>query len=204
MAHHIYSIDSSFELEFDNVNQFFQEYELPDGVADIEFKQRNNTLLIAAVPDNGTVPEYTPTAQLKGVIEERLLYKTPDGWSREPNQAGEGDGDSRWSNYNNNAAARTEPDEDMDTKVVEIVSFKGDGENVLQNSALRYEMFQVLQDLATSGEGTFTAVYGVDGDLKVTHIVDGEERPATIEINIGSEKEPSNTGNWRNNRFIKD
>ena len=84
-------------------------------------------------------------------------------------------------------------------------AFKGDLETVLQNTALQFSMFEVLCEIARLAEkGTLTAITEVNGDLQATRIVDGDDRPATIEVVEGpGENANKQSGvNWRDNEFI--
>jgi len=74
-------------------------------------------------------------------------------------------------------------EEEIPSELVEFACFKGDRETVLQNSALQYPMFLVLRKIATLSEkGTLTAITEEDGELEATRIVEGEPRPASIEV----------------------
>lgn len=195
----VYRLDSALELPVSELREFLGEYELPSGVKDVNVKRRNNTLLLEAVPGSAEVPKYTPAAQLKASVREKQFYKDDDGgWIDKPPHT-QGDGGARWSQQD--AAVEDEP---VETKMREVACFRGDRDGVLQNTALQYQMFQVLRDLASKAEGTLTAVYGVDGELHAVHVVDGEERPARVKVDSGGDREPENTAGWRNNRFITD
>lgn len=193
----VYRLSSALEIPVDDLEDFLGEYELPSGVKDVEVKRRNNTLLLAAVPGSQEVPKYTPAAQLKASVREKQYYRDGDEWIDSPPHT-QGDGGARWSQQE---AVEEEP---VETKTMEVACFRGDRDGVLQNTALQYQMFLVLKDLAARAEGTLTAVYGVDEELHALHVVDGEVRPASIEVNTGGEREPENTAGWRNNRFISD
>jgi hypothetical protein len=88
---------------------------------------------------------------------------------------------------------------------VEFACFKGDRETVLQNTALQYPMFLVLRDIARMAEkGTLTAIVEEDDELKATRIVEGEDRPASVEVveNPSQSQAEKNGVNWRDNQFI--
>lgn len=193
----VYRISSALELPVRDVKAFLEDYEFPGGVKDVNVKRRNNTLLLAAVPGSMEVPKYTPAAQLKASVREKQYYRDGDEWIDRPPHT-QGDGGARWSQQE---AVEEEP---VETKTMEVACFRGDRDNVLQNTALQYQMFLVLKDIAARADGTLTAVYGVDDELNALHVVDGEERPASVEVNTGGEREPENTAGWRNNRFISE
>jgi hypothetical protein len=68
-------------------------------------------------------------------------------------------------------------------------------------------MFLVLRDLAHLAEkGTLTAIVEEDDDLAATRIVEGEERPASVEVveNPSQSQAEKNGVNWRDNQFISD
>jgi hypothetical protein len=66
-------------------------------------------------------------------------------------------------------------------------------------------MFLVLLDIAKQADkGTLTAITETNGELVATRIVEGEERPATIEV-VENPSESNGDGggvNWRDNKFI--
>jgi hypothetical protein len=98
-----------------------------------------------------------------------------------------------------------EEEEEIPSELVEFACFKGDRETVLQNSALQYPMFLVLVDIARKAEkGTLTAITERDGELHATRIVEGEDRPASIEVTEtpASNGAGGNGVNWRDNKFI--
>ncbi len=191
MTNCVYRLDSGFELRLEDVYSYFEEYEPPQGVDDVEVERRGNKLIVAAVGSDETTPKYTPSAQLKADVTERRMYETDDGWSREPPE--------------NDRRTAPHLKEEPETKLIEFACFKGDRETVLQNTDLQYEMFEVLCDLAQhASDGELTAVVAVEGDLCATRIVEGEERKACLEVVDESEGCPDNTSNWRNNSLISD
>ncbi len=206
MSSHVYRLHSTLELPLEDVHEFFEDPDLPAGIADIEITRRNNTLIVSAVAtEEDEISKYTPTAQLKASISENRLYETEEGWAEEPPEqtgpaavGGGGDG-PQWGSL-----GQQEEEEEINSKLVEYACFKGDRETVLQNTALQYPMFEVLVALArTSDKGSLTAIAAVDDDLEARRIVDGEERAATIEIvEDPREREDERTVNWRDNEFI--
>jgi hypothetical protein len=173
-------------MPLETVYDYFEDPDLPDGIADIEITRRNNTLIIDAVPEDGSIGKYTPTAQLKATVSEK---RVEDEEADPP----ESDGGLTWQS----------PEEaEVPTKLVEYAGFKGTRGAVLLNTVLRYPMFEVLCGLARQAErGTLTAIVGHDDELEVTRIVDGEDCAATIEV---VEDVPDNESgiNWRDNEFI--
>jgi hypothetical protein len=66
-------------------------------------------------------------------------------------------------------------------------------------------MFLVLRDIARMAEkGTLTAIVEEDDELKATRIVEGEDRPASVEVveNPSQSQAEKNGVNWRDNQFI--
>ena len=176
-------------MPLETVHEYFEDPELPEGIVDIEITRRNNTLIIDAVPEDDTISKYTPTAQLKATVSEKRV-EDEEADPPEPEEGG-----LTWR--------APEEEAEIPTKLVEYAGFKGTRGAVLLNTVLQYAMFEVLRDLARQAErGTLTAIVGDGDDLEVTRIVDGEERPATIEV---VEDAPDNEAgiNWRDNEFIE-
>jgi hypothetical protein len=212
MTSRVYRLHSTLELQLEDVHTFFDEYELPVEINDIDITRRNNTLIVSAVAAEDNISKYTPTAQLKASITENRLYETEDGWQDTPPEpdsgASIGDDDDdgpQWGNFGDGGQMQ-EQEVEINSKLVEYACFKGDRETVLQNTALQYPMFEVLCDLAKYAEkGALTTIAAVDGDLEAIRIVDGEERSASIEvIDDPTERDSDTTVNWRDNKFISD
>ncbi|PSQ16638.1 hypothetical protein BRD00_10275 [Halobacteriales archaeon QS_8_69_26] len=187
----VYRLHSTLELPLEDVHEFFDTADFPEPIDDVEITRRNNTLIFQAAAADESISKYTPTAQLKASVTENRVYE--DG--HEP----EARGSRGW--------ALEEEEEEIESELVEYAAFKGDRETVLQNSTLQYEMYLVLVEIAKNAEkGTLTAITEVDGSLVATRIVDGEERPATIEVVEGpSDAAADSEGvDWRNNEFISD
>jgi len=185
----VYRLHSTIEMPLERVYDHFEDPELPEGIVEIEITRRNNTLIIDAVPKDDTISKYTPTAQLKATVSEKRV-EDEEADPPEPEEGG-----LTWRS--------PEEEAEVPTKLVEYAGFKGTRGAVLLNTVLQYDMFEVLCDLARKAErGTLTAIVGYDDELHVTRIVDGEERPATIEV---VEDVPDNEAgiNWRDNEFIE-
>ncbi|MFC6732067.1 MULTISPECIES: hypothetical protein [unclassified Haladaptatus] len=195
MTSRVYRLHSTLELPLEDVHEFFESADLPEEISDIDITRRNNTLIISAVAADDSISKYTPTAQLKASVSENRVYEVPlDEW----NKAQRG-GAPNWG------AAEQEEQEKPPSELVEYACFKGDRETVLQNTALQYPMFEVLCELAKIAEkGTLTAISAIDDELVATRIVDGEERPASIDVvENPTEDAASKKGvNWRDNKFI--
>ncbi len=193
MTNRVYKLHSTLELPLETVLDYFEgDPDLPGKVDDIDVTRRNNTLIIKAIPVDGVVSKYTPTAQLKASVTEIRIYE------EEEEQVKPGGGPPRWGD---------DEEEEIPSELVEYAAFKGDRETVLQNTALQYSMFEVLRTLAYLAEkGTLTAITSYDGELEATRIVEGEDRPATVEVVEGprSDRSPANGVDWRNNKFISD
>jgi hypothetical protein len=195
MTGQVYRLHSTLELPLENVYDYFEEDpDLPPSIASVDITRRKNTLIISAVADDDSISKYTPTAQLKASISETRVYTEEEQKRREG---------PRWGD-DAEELDEEEDDEPMG-ELIEVAAFKGDRETVLQNTALQYPMFLVLCDIARLAEkGTLTAITEQDGDLQATRIVDGEDRPASIEVVEGpdSSNSGSNGVDWRDNEFI--
>ncbi|UPV99461.1 hypothetical protein M0R88_13145 [Halorussus gelatinilyticus] len=195
MTGQVYRLHSTLELPLENVYDYFEEDpDLPPSIASVDITRRKNTLIISAVADDDSISKYTPTAQLKASISETRVYTEEEQKRREG---------PRWGD-DAEELDEEEDDEPMG-ELIEVAAFKGDRETVLQNTALQYPMFLVLCNIARLAEkGTLTAITEQDGDLQATRIVDGEDRPASIEVVEGPDS--SNSGSsgvdWRDNEFI--
>ena len=191
MTGQVYRLHSTLELPLETVYDHFEEDpDLPPEIASVDITRRKNTLIISAVANDETISKYTPTAQLKASISETRVFTEEEQEKRNG---------PRWADEDE------EEDEEPLGELIEMAAFKGDRETVLQNTAVQYPMFLVLCDLARLAEkGTLTAITEVDGELQATRIVEGEDRPATIEVVEGpSKNENSSSGvNWRDNEFI--
>jgi len=185
MSGRVFRLHSTLELPLEDVTEYFEnDPPLPEGIKDIDITRRNNTLIIKAVASDDNLSKYTPTAQLKASVTETRVYE------EEPPRAG-----ARWG----------EEEEEIPSELVEFACFKGDRETVLQNSALQYPMFLVLRELALQAEkGTLTAITEEDDELHATRIVEGENRPASVEVVENPSQSGSGGGgvNWRDNKFI--
>lgn len=187
----MFQIDSNFELRLEDVEEYFDDPDLPSGIEDVNLERRNTKLIIQGVADDDEISKYTPTAQIKASVVERIVSNEDDEEGR------------RWGKK-----PETEEDEDEEEpEPVEFVRFRGDIGTVLQNTSMEYEMFLVLSDLARleDAEGELKAVTVVDGELTPTRIVDGEERSASIEV-VGDTESGASGGekNWRNNKYINE
>ena len=188
-SRHVYRLHSTLELPLEDLREHIEEAEFPDGIADVEITRRNNTLILKAVAEDQSVSKYTPTAQLKASVTENRVYEEDPDERRNA---------FRWDE---------EEEEEIESELVEFAAFKGDRETVLQNSLLQYQMFLVLCGIAEAAEkGTLTAISDRGGELEATRIVEGEPRPANIEVVEGPREHKSGQGgvNWRDNKFISD
>jgi hypothetical protein len=187
MSGRVYRLHSTLELPLEDVETYFEnDPELPPEIAEVNITRRNNTLILKAAATDESMSKYTPTAQLKASVTENRVYEEEPPRVQNP-----------WG----------EEEEEIPSELVEFACFKGDRETVLQNTALQYPMFLVLREIAfLSEKGTLTAITESDGQLTATRIVEGEERPASVEVveNPQQESADSNGINWRDNKFITD
>ncbi|RBI61785.1 DUF7110 family protein [Halomicrococcus sp. NG-SE-24] len=186
----VYRLHSTLELPLETVYDYFEEDpKLPGEIDSVDITRRNNTLIISAVSTDESISKYTPTAQLKASVNETRVFTEEEEERRNKPQWGD----------------EVEEEEEPLGELVEMAAFKGDRETVLQNSALQYPMFEVLCNLARQAEkGTLTAIAERNGELEATRIVDGEDRPSSIEVVEGPSNENSSGGgvDWRDNKFI--
>jgi hypothetical protein len=143
--------------------------------------RRNNTLILKAEAADESLSKYTPTAQLKASVSENRVYE------EEPPRPGS----PKWN----------DEDFEIPSELVEYACFKGNLETVLQNTAVQYPMFQIFQQIAARAEkGT------ADDELIAYRLVEGEERPATIEVveTTAQTEGQANGINWRDNEYISD
>ncbi|WP_423745836.1 hypothetical protein V5735_07750 (plasmid) [Haladaptatus sp. SPP-AMP-3] len=187
----VYRLHSTLELPLETVYDYFEsDPELPDGIDSVDITRRNNTLIISAVSTDESISKYTPTAQLKASVSETRVFTEEEEARRNA---------PRWG------TPEEEEEEEPTGELIEMAAFKGDRETVLQNSAVQYPMFEVLCTIARKAEkGTLTAIAEVGGELEATRIVDGDDRPASIEVVEGPRNENSSSSgvNWRDNKFI--
>jgi hypothetical protein len=193
MTSRVYRLHSTLELPLEDVYDYFDDPELPAEIESIDITRRNNTLIISAVPADDSISKYTPTAQLKASVTENRVYEEdPDAEPGGPNRGG----GPQWGEL--------EEEEEIESELVEYACFKGDRETVLQNTALQYEMFEVLCEVARRSEkGALTAVAATAEDIKAVRIVDGEEVPASVTVSEEPSDEQGEGGvDWRSNEFI--
>lgn len=198
MTSRVYRLHSTLELPLEDTYDFFDDADLPPEINDVDITRRNNTLIISAVSDDEEISKYTPTAQLKASVTENRVYEeVPEDEQDGPGGPNSGPGGPQWG-------ALEEEEEEIPSELVEYACFKGDRETVLQNTALQYPMFQVLCEVARNAEkGTLTAIACVDDELEATRIVDGEDRPATINVVEEPRDEDAAEGvNWSDNKYI--
>jgi len=194
MTSRVYRLHSTLELPLEDVYDYFDDVDLPENVDDVDITRRNNTLIISAVTGDDSISKYTPTAQLKASVTENRVYEEEP--EDRPGSPPRGGGGPQWG--------ALEEEEEIESELVEYACFKGDRETVLQNTALQYEMFEVLCGIAQMAEkGTLTAVAADEESLEAVRIVDGEKRPASVTV---AEEPGDDRGedsvDWRNNEFI--
>ena len=187
MTRHVYRVSASFELPLEDLTAYLEDPELHPDVSDVEVTRRSNKLLVKAVSADDSLSKYTPTAQLKASIVEKRIY-TDEPPEDVP----------RWE----------QDDEDRESELVEYARFKGDRDAVLQNTALRYPMFELLRDIALlDEEGDLTGIVGDDDELEAVLVANGRLRPASVKVvEDPTEDDPrENSGvDWRGNQFISD
>lgn len=202
MTNQVFGLRSTLALPLEEVYHFFDNADLPAAIADVDITRRNNTLIIKSIPV-ADISKYTATAQLKASIAEKRVYKLADGeWSTTPPHLS--NNGPQWGDFGEQQAE--EGDEEIASQLIEYASFQGTLETVLQNTALQYPMFEVFCDLARHAEqGLLVAIVAVDDQLEAIRIVEGEERPAAIEVvEAPGERDSENGGVWHDNPFINE
>jgi hypothetical protein len=192
MTGRVYKLHSTLELPLEDVHEYFDDPDLPASVEDVDITRRNNTLIISAVPADDSISKYTPTAQLKASVTENRVYEEePEDRPGTP-----GGGGPQWGTL--------DEEEEIESELVEYACFKGDRETVLQNTALQYEMFEVLCEIAREAEkGALTAVAAPDEEIEAVRIVDGEHRAASVTVAEDPKSDEDSDGvDWRDNEFI--
>ncbi len=184
MTGRVFRLHSTLELPLEDLEEYLDDPDLPDEIDEVTLTRRNNTLIINAEASDESLSKYTPTAQLKASVTETRVYE------EEPPKPGGG-----WMQ---------EEEEEIPSELVEFACFKGDRETVLQNTAVQYGMFEVLKEIAALSEkGTLTAISEHDDELEATRIVEGEQRPATVEVVENPQNSAGKNGvDWRDNEFI--
>jgi len=197
MTSRVYRLHSTLELPLEDVYDYFEDPDLPVEVQDIDITRRNNTLIISAVAADESMSKYTPTAQLKASVTENRVYEEEPEDDRPGGGPTGGGGSPQWGTLE-------EEEEEIESELVEYACFKGDRETVLQNTALQYEMFEVLCEIALQAEkGALTAVAAKDEEIEATRIVDGERRPASVTVAEEPKSDEESGGvDWRDNEFI--
>lgn len=189
MTGQVFRLSASFALPLEELEAYLDDPDLPAEIESLERTRRNNILLIKAIASGEGVGKYTPTAQLKASIDEKRVYEEEPPRGR------------RWNSL--------DEDEEIPSELVTMANFSGDREAVLQNTALQYEMFTVLRDIALlDTEGTLTAITAIEGVLQPLKIVDGEPAPATVEV-VEEPADAPGEGegggvDWRENPYISE
>lgn len=189
MTGQVFRLSASFEFPLEDLETYLEDPTLPPEIESLERTRRNNILLIKAVAADESMSKYTPTAQLKASVEEKRVYEEEPPRGR------------RWTGPD-------EEEEEIPSELVTMVSFSGDREAVLQNTALQYPMFTVLRDIARLDvEGSLTAITAREESLEALKIVDGEDLPAKIEIvedTSDSDGDDEGGVDWRGNPYISE
>jgi hypothetical protein len=167
----VYRVHSTVEVPYEEVERYLESPDLPEAIEQLDVTRRGNQLFIEAVPADGSVGKYTPTATLRATVTDTRIYEY------------EG------------VRSRTEPTTPEDvtppSSVETFANFKGRLGTVIKNRALRGPMFRVFCDIARRADrGDVTAVVA-DGDaLSAVCIRDGEEVPASVEVAESDARRP--------------
>ena len=197
MTGRVYKLHSTLELPLEDLHEYLESPLLPGEVDGIDLTRRNNTLIIRAVSDDESIGKYTPTAQLKASVTENRVYEEDP--ETEPGKPPRSNTRPQWGAFDD------DEEDEIESELVEYACFKGDRETVLQNTALQYEMFEVLCEIAERSEkGVLTAVAAANGSLNAVRIVDGDPQPASVTVTEDPGDEGENGVDWRSNEFISD
>ena len=182
MENKVYYLHSTLEIPLLEVEDHIKNLNPPEGLDSADIKRRSNTLIISAVVEDSDLGKYTPTAVIKGTVTELKLMKE---LTEEEIEA-------------------LEPDQERPMDIIEIATFKGELDAILQNTAFQYQMFQVLCEIAEKGsKGSLEAIFIEDDQLKVVKITEGEVKPAVIKITEERKEMDTESGvNWRDNKYI--
>lgn len=160
---HVFSVHSTLEVPHDTLQEYLDDPDLPEPIAELDTTRRGNQLFIEAVPAEEGVGKYTPLAKLRATVSDARVYEYEGERSR--------------------TKPSTPDEEPPESEVETFAKFKGRLGTVLQNSALRAPTFSVLHDLAyLADQGHLTAVVDGEEGLEAIRVVDAEDRPASIEV----------------------
>jgi len=187
MTGRVFRLHSTLELPLEDVETYFEEDpDLPPEIDDIDITRRNNTLIIKALSDDESISKYTPTAQLKASVTGDACVggRAPRAPPAVDGRRGRGS---------------------LRARRVRLLQ----GRPRDRPSKLRApvpDVPRVTQDCDPSEKGTLTAITEEDGELEATRIVEGEPRPASIEVVESPQGAGDGDGgvNWRDNEFISD
>lgn len=202
----VYQVYSTIEPTLADTLEFFDDPEnLPRELKGVEITQHNNTIKIQSIPtEENEVGQYTPTALLKGAVKERRVVVDDDGTvthdTVQQKQQREWD-----------PSLVYDEEESIDTTPVEYIGFKGRGNEVVCNSAVKYPMFMVLCDLAElSHRGYVEGIVAKDGELtavRVDHT--GEREPVKVTVTGDEEQKKAEQDedegpsvDWQKNEYI--
>ncbi len=183
----VYNVSSTLELTMDALHSFIEgQSDLPDNIDALERDRRNSKFHVKAI--NPDVGEYTPTARLVGTVRERIVVVGDDGELTHETV----------HQHQSRQAGWTEPPaaESLDTTTVEYVKFHGEGDDILRNTTLRGEMFQILCQLTSVAHSGY--VEGVEvteeGLNPVRYSAEDGEVPVEMSIQAVAEQSDSEVG----------
>lgn len=186
MTARVYRLAANLQLPLERLESFVAEPTLPDGLEGLELTRRDDTVIISPLAAQAS----GPVSRLTGTVAEAAVPDEAAGPVDERTA-----GRPRWGG---------KVEMEQPTKVVEVAAFEGGLGEVLQHAPLEVELFEVLCHLARQADtGVLTAIVGDGETLEATRIVDGEDRPATVQIVEERADTTSGPGvNWRDNEYI--
>jgi len=145
---------------------YTDEVDLPDGISDLTHNKVNNTVHINSVPSDDSIGDYTPTATIKGHIEESTIAVKETGEITHT-----APGEYRLGN------SELDRDDELNTTTIKYIKFYGRGDQIIVHELLRNEMFHILCELTKIGvKGYVQAVCTRDGKLFPVRYDNGYEQ----------------------------
>lgn len=183
MTGHVHYLECTLEVPLDTITEYLEtNTDYPDPINDVIADRRNSTLLLKSESADESIGNYTPTCQIRATVNEKRIYEKERSSSWNP------------------------PDEDRESELVEFACFKGKLDDILQNTALQYQMFDVLCDLAEEAAcGDLRAVVREDDTLRTVMYEDGTPRDSKFQIvSCGDHCDDNeDTVNWAENDYIE-
>lgn len=168
----VFNVYSRLEGTKEDVLSFMEdEVDLPEAIEDVTVHKTNGKVKLKASPKEEAEKKYTPTAVLKCKPETKTIVVEDDG-SLSHQSVNKYEKSASWGDIPGE-------DEEHTTHDVTYYNFYGHSDDVIINSHLRKEMFDVLCDIAE---------VCINGFVEGIVLKDGELQPVVVEAG-GNEKE---------------